>query len=294
MKILLFGKTGQVGTQLARLCPEAEAVDRAGCDLMDAVAVREFVLKARPDWVVNAAAYTAVDKAESDQAACFAVNAEAPRAMAEAARELGIPLIHYSTDYVFNGEKAGSYRESDPTGPLGAYGKSKLEGEHGVVSAGGAAVVLRTSWVYGAEGHNFMRTMLRLGGERPELRVVKDQVGSPTSARAIASATLRIIAATGQGSGQAEGASLVPGVYHMTADGVTSWFGFAEKIFALSTLEKKPKVIPITTAEYPTPARRPKNSALANEKFAAAFGFRLRPWEDLLQEEMAAYERVKG
>ncbi len=281
MKILLFGTTGQVGTQVARLYPAAVGVDRAACDLADAAAVREYVLRAKPDWVVNGAAYTAVDKAESDLAVCFAVNAEAPAAMAAAARELGIPLVHYSTDYVFDGEKKTAYLEDDATGPLGVYGRSKLEGEQRIMASGANALILRTSWVYGAEGQNFMRTMLRLGAERLELRVVGDQVGAPTSARAIAGATMRII--------QAGKEPLAWGVYHMTASGVTSWFGFAERIFSLSRLANKPKVVPITTAEYPTPARRPKNSALSNEKFATTFGFRLASWEESLQHEMEAH-----
>jgi dTDP-4-dehydrorhamnose reductase len=281
MKILLFGKTGQVGTQFSRLAGplgEVLPVDRAACDLTDATAVREHVLRIAPDCVVNAAAYTAVDQAESDEAACFAVNAAAPGAMAEAAKELGIPLIHYSTDYVFNGRKQGAYTEEDATDPLGVYGRTKREGEQRIAAAGGKFAVLRTSWVYGAEGQNFLRTMLRLGAERPELRIVSDQVGAPTSSRAIAAATVRIL----------EQGFIPSGVYHMTAAGSTSWFGFAERIFALSDLEVKPKVVPITTAEYPTPAKRPRNSVLSNDKFAAAAGFRLDSWEDGLKTEMRA------
>ena len=278
-KVLLFGKTGQVGTQFARLgssLGSVLAVDRAGCDLTHETAVRDFILKTAPDCIVNAAAYTAVDKAESDEAACFAVNAKAPAAMAIAARELGIPMVHYSTDYVFNGEKKTPYLETDPTGPLGAYGRSKLEGEQRINAAYAEAVILRTSWVYGAEGQNFLRTMLRLGADRPELRIVADQVGSPTSSDAIAAATVRILQA----------GPFTPGVYHMTAAGSTSWFGFAEKIFALAALPAKPKLTPIATAEYPTPARRPGNSVLSNDKFAGTFGFRLAPWEESLAEEM--------
>jgi len=286
MKILLFGKTGQVGTQLARLAAagghgdiETIAVDRAACDLTNASVVRAYVMRTQPDWVVNAAAYTAVDKAESDPATCFAVNGAAPGAMAEAARELGVPLVHYSTDYVFDGEKAGAYVEEDATGPLGVYGASKLEGEQRIAAAGGSYAVLRTSWVYGTEGANFMRTMLRLGAERPELRIVSDQVGAPTSARAIAAATLRLIGG---------GTAFPAGIYHMTAGGRTSWFGFAEKIFSLSAMEKKPRLVAIATSEYPTPAKRPLNSVLSNDKFAAAFGFRLEPWEQLLELESHA------
>ena len=277
--ILLFGKTGQVGTQFARLggiLGDVFAVDRGTCDLTSETAVRDFVLTKAPACIVNAAAYTAVDKAESDEAACFAVNAGAPGAMAAAARELGIPMVHYSTDYVFSGEKNSPYIETDPTGPLGVYGRSKLEGEQRIISANAEAVILRTSWVYGAEGQNFLRTMLRLGAERPELRIVSDQVGSPTSSKAIAAATVRILAS----------GLLSPGVYHMTAAGSTSWFAFAERIFALAEMPAKPKLTPIATAEYPTPAKRPRNSVLSNEKFAGTFGFCLSPWEDSLAEEM--------
>ena len=194
--ILLFGPNGQVGAQFSRLAGsmyKVVPVDRALCDLTDAHAVREAVLQAAPAAVVNAAAYTAVDKAESDETTCLAVNAAAPGAMAAATRELDIPLIHYSTDYVFNGEKIGMYREEDATGPLGVYGRTKLQGEQNVAAQGGKYVVLRTSWVYEATGNNFLRTMLRLGAERPELRIVSDQTGAPTSARAIAGATLRIL-----------------------------------------------------------------------------------------------------
>ncbi len=277
--ILLFGKTGQVGGQFARLgatLGNILAIDRATCDLTSETAVRDFILKAAPGCIVNAAAYTAVDKAESDEAACFAVNAHAPGAMAAAARELGIPMVHYSTDYVFNGEKRTPYVETDPTGPLGVYGRSKLEGEQRITAVGGEAVILRTSWVYGAEGQNFLRTMLRLGAERPELRIVADQVGSPTSSKAIAAATVRIL----------EAGLLSPGVYHMTAAGSTSWFGFAEKIFALAEMPSKPKLVPIATEDYPTPAKRPRNSVLSNEKFAGTFGFRLAAWDESLTKEM--------
>lgn len=278
-KILLFGETGQVGTQFAQVgagLGPILPVDRAACDLTSETAVREFILKTAPDGIVNAAAYTAVDKAESDEAACFAVNSHAPGAMAVAARELGIPLVHYSTDYVFNGEKSSPYVETDPTGPLGVYGRSKLEGEQRITAAGAEAVVLRTSWVYGADGQNFLRTMLRIGAGRPELRVVADQVGSPTSSKAIAAATVRIL----------ETGPLPSGVYHMTSAGSTSWYGFAQRIFELADMPSKPKLLPIPTAEYPTPAKRPHNSVLSNARFAATFGFSLAPWEESLQEEM--------
>jgi dTDP-4-dehydrorhamnose reductase len=280
-RILLFGKTGQVGTQFARLgggLGPVLPVDRAACDLTHEASVREFVLKAAPACIVNAAAYTAVDKAENDEAVCFAVNAHAPGAMAEAARELGIPMVHYSTDYVFDGQKTSPYLEHDVTGPLGVYGRSKLEGEERIAAAKAEALVLRTSWVYGAEGQNFLRTMLRIGATRPEMRVVADQFGSPTSSKAISAATVRILLED----------QLSAGVFHMTAGGSTSWFDFAEQIFVLAEIPSRPKLTPITTEEYPTPARRPRNSVLSNEKFSKTFGFRLAPWEESLQDEMAS------
>ena len=290
-RVLLFGPSGQVGSQfvsLARSSFEVVPVDRAQCDLTDSQAVRETVLRTKPDAVVNAAAYTAVDKAETDESACFAVNAEAPGAMAKAAKELGIPLIHYSTDYVFNGQKTGMYLEDDPTGPLGVYGRTKLAGEQQIAEHAGEYVVLRTSWVYGAEGNNFLRTMLRLGAQRPELRIVSDQVGSPTAAKEIASATLRVLE-----QARANHAALPSGIFHMTASGSTSWFGFAEQIFALAELETKPVLVPIATSEYPTPARRPQNSVLSNDRFAKTFGFRLAEWQQPLREVMTAMRQAQ-
>lgn len=284
MKILLFGKTGQVGTQFTRQALPSWSVqqtDRAACDLTDQASIREYILRSAPDAVVNAAAYTAVDKAETDQAACFAINAEAPGVMAAAARAIGIPFIHYSTDYVFNGQKQGAYNEDDETAPLSVYGRSKLEGELQIASAGGAWVVLRTSWVFGAEGNNFLRTMLRLGAERPELKIVSDQVGAPTSAQAIAAATVRILAEKRFQQQERHG------VYHMTAAGSTSWFGFAEQIFSLAELPQKPRLVPIPTTEYPTPAKRPKNSVLSNDKFAREFGFRLDDWKTQLKSVLS-------
>ena len=294
-RVLLFGPSGQVGSHFQRLAGtqyEVVPVHRSGCDLTDRSAVRETVLRTAPAVVVNAAAYTAVDKAETDEASSFAVNAEAPGAMAEAARELGIPLVHYSTDYVFNGQKVGQYREEDATDPLGVYGRTKLEGEQQIAARGGSFVVLRTSWVYGAEGNNFLRTMLRVGGLRPQLRIVNDQVGAPTSAKAIAEATMRILQPVFIGAGKKD-AGLQSGVYHMTAGGSTSWFGFAEQIFALAAMDAKPELIPIPTSEYPTPARRPLNSVLSNDKFAQTFGFRLAEWQQPLHEVMEAMRQAQ-
>ncbi len=282
MRILLFGSNGQVGHALqARLLlgDDLVAVTRQDCDLTDSESVRATVRRVRPDAIVNAAAYTAVDKAESDRETCFAVNALAPAAMATEAAALGAKLVHYSTDYVFDGRKTSPYQEEDPPDPQNVYGASKLAGEQAIAEAGGDFVVLRTSWVYSNHGANFLKTMLRLGADRSELRIVADQHGAPTSADAIAEATVRLLTdAAGRWSN---------GVHHMTAAGVTTWHGFAQAIFAHAG-GRTPSLVPIATAEYPTPAARPVNSVLSNDKFATTFGFRLPFWEDQLDAVMAA------
>jgi dTDP-4-dehydrorhamnose reductase len=282
MRLLLFGGNGQVGRALQSsgiLAEELTVATRRECDLTDAESVRLLVRRVRPDLIVNAAAYTAVDKAESDGESCFAVNAAAPAAMAAEAAALGAQLVHYSTDYVFDGSKGTPYTEEDATGPRNVYGISKLEGERRIAEAGGEFVILRTSWVYSNHGTNFLKTMLRLRTERPELRIVADQHGAPTSADAIADATRRILKQAGTGKWSS-------GVYHMTAGGSTTWYGFAKAIFARAG-EPKPSVVPIDTAGYPTPAARPAHSVLSNEKFAAQFGFRLPEWEQQLDAVMA-------
>jgi len=287
MRLLLFGGNGQVGRALQSgetLAYELIVATRRECDLTDAESVRRLVRRVRPNVIVNAAAYTAVDKAESDRDSCFAVNAAAPAAMASEAAALGARLVHYSTDYVFDGMKTTPYAEEDATGPRNVYGASKLEGEQGIAEAGGEFVVLRTSWVYGNHGTNFLKTMLRLRSERPELRIVADQRGAPTSADAIAEATREILKQARKGDWRS-------GMYHMTAGGATTWYGFAKAIFERAG-EPAPSVIAINTAEYPTPAARPMNSVLSNEKFAAYFGFRLPEWEQQLDAVMAVRAAV--
>jgi dTDP-4-dehydrorhamnose reductase len=229
----------------------------------------------RPAFLVNAAAYTAVDKAESEPEATARANEEGPRVLAEAAARAGIPLVHISTDYVFDGRKAGAYAEDDPTAPLGVYGATKLAGEEAVRTALPQHVILRTAWVYGRHGRNFLKTMLKLAGERPELRVVADQRGSPTSADDIAAAILRVAEAAGKGRARW-------GTFHFAGSGETTWHGFAARIVSeqAALTGKHPDVVPITTADHPTPARRPANSVLDSGRFAAAFGYRARPWED--------------
>ncbi len=268
MRILLVGGNGQVGHELRRsLAPLGEVVvtTRNGeledgpalaCDLMQPGALAAVVREARPDVVVNATAYTAVDKAEQDRDAAFRVNAAAVEELARECAGLGIPLVHYSTDYVFDGHGSRPYLPDDATSPLGVYGTSKLAGEEAIRASGAKHLILRTAWVYGLHGHNFLKTMLRLGGERDELRVVADQVGSPTPAWLIADVSAAILR-QGMGAG---------GTHHLVADGQTSWHGFAEAIFeeavATGSLQRKPLVHAIPTSEYPTPARRPEWSVL--------------------------------
>ncbi len=283
MRVLLFGGSGQVGHAFQSRSPFSDALvvaTRRDCELTDAESLRGLLRRVRPDVVVNAAAYTAVDKAEGDRETCYAVNATAPGVMAREAAALGAKLVHYSTDYVFDGSKTGAYVERDPTAPRNVYGASKLAGEENIAETDGEFLILRTSWVYSNHGANFLNTMLRLGGERPELRVVADQHGAPTSADAIADATVKILTKTTNDSS-------VSGVFHMTAAGATTWYGFAQAIFARANAAK-PRLVPITTADYPTPAARPANSVLSNDKFAAAFGFRLPDWEQQLDAVMAA------
>jgi dTDP-4-dehydrorhamnose reductase len=294
MRILVTGKDGQVGQEIIRLLParfEVISAGRAECDLSHPQEIRDLVRRIEPAVVVNAAAYTAVDKAETETDLCFAINAAAPRVLAEEAARLDALLVHYSTDYVFDGRKTEPYLESDAIAPLGVYGASKAEGERGIAASSSRSIVLRTSWVYSAHGKNFLRTILRLAAERPELRVVDDQIGAPTSAAAIAAATVRLI------ERYAPREAAVPGgLYHMTASGESSWCGFARAI--LNPLTSKPPVIAISTSDYPTPARRPGNSVLSNEKFERTFGFRLTSWQQQLEEVMTTVfssdERVES
>ena len=286
MRLLLLGANGQVGHALRRelprlgevvcttrsgLLPDGTACERADLDQPGTLAA--LVERVAPDIVVNAAAWTAVDRAEQDRDAAFRANAEAPAALAEACARRGTLLVHYSTDYVFDGRGDRPWREDDPTAPLGVYGASKLAGEDAVRGSGAPHLVFRTAWVYGDHGHNFMRTMLRLGAERDELRVVADQVGTPTSARLIAEVTATVLAGDAGESG----------LWHLTALGGTSWHGFATAILegahARGLLARMPRVVPVSTEEYPTPARRPANSRLDTSALRRRWPVQLPEWE---------------
>lgn len=260
------------------------ALDRAALDLSDADAIIAAVRGTRPQFIVNAAAYTAVDRAESEPAQADAINARAPGILAEEAKRSGALLIHYSTDYVFDGEAAAPYDEQAAPNPINAYGRSKLGGERAIAAVGGASLVLRTSWVYGLRGQNFLTTMRRLAAEREELRVVADQIGTPNWTRSLADATALLI-----GLGSADLAERA-GLYHLSGSGSTSWFDFARAIFEGAD---RPRVAPITSAEYPTAARRPRRSVLASVKFADTFGFALPPWEEMLHACMAELAELR-
>lgn len=293
MTVLLFGGNGQVGTELRKLfagSPELVVTTRSGsvdgmeCEAADfdrPQAVKSILERVRPDLVINAAAYTAVDAAENDADAAWRANAEAPAQVAAWCAVHGVPLVHYSTDYVFDGQGSQPYREDDATAPLGVYGASKRAGEEAIIGSGAPYLIFRTAWVYASHGKNFLRTMLRLGAERERLGVVADQIGTPTSAALIARVTLQVLQ-----SGQ-----LQSGIWHLVADGQTSWHGFAREIFsqaqAAGLMEKIPEVVAITTADYPTPAARPAWSCLDNRKLKADFGISLPSWEQELSRVLA-------
>ena len=288
MRILLTGANGQVGHALrATLAPlgVVTAVDREALDLGDPDAIRTLVRSVRPALVVNAAAYTAVDKAESETDRAFAVNAMGPGVLAEEAKRLDAVLVHYSTDYVFDGRGHRPWREDDPTAPLNAYGRSKRAGELVIAAVAPKHLVFRTSWVYGPRGKNFLLTMLSLAATRPEIRVVADQRGAPTSAPFLAEATARALAAIPR-----EG--VASGIYHLAAGGETTWAGFAEAIFERAARRRPgfraPKVVPIATAEYPTPAARPAYSRLDTGRFTRTFGFAPTAWTAQLDACVAA------
>jgi dTDP-4-dehydrorhamnose reductase len=271
LRTLLTGCNGQVGWELERVLPtvgEVIATDRTTLDLADGDAIRGLVRDVKPDVIVNAAAYTAVDQAERERDMAMKINATAPGILAEESKALGALLVHYSTDYVFDGTKSKPYTETDEPRPLSAYGQSKLEGEKAIRAASCAHIILRTSWVYAARGRNFLLTMLRLAGEGRPLRVVNDQFGAPTWSRDIAEATVRVLGKIG-GDTRA--------TYHLTAAGKTTWYEFARRIFELRGVSAS--VTPIRSEEYPTAAARPKNSVLDCRKLELDFGVSIPSWE---------------
>ena len=285
MKILLIGKNGQVGWELRRtLAPldEVVAVDYPEINFTDALALRQLVAGMRPDAVVNAAAYTAVDKAETETELCRQINAVAPGILAEEAKKLGALMVHYSTDYIFDGTKSSPYAETDAPNPLGAYGRSKLEGDQAVKASGAIHLIFRLCWVYGARGQNFMLTMQRLAREREKLRVVGDQFGCPTWSRMIAEATALALKQVLAGADR----SRFNGEYHLAADGQANWHEFASRIIEWTPeVERKCRAVEkIATAEYPTPARRPAYSVLDCGKLQRTFGLRLPDWETSLRQ----------
>jgi dTDP-4-dehydrorhamnose reductase len=284
--ILVTGVNGQVGFELLRTLQglgRVVACDRSMVDLSDLERVRDVVRELKPAVIVNPAAYTAVDNAESDIEAARRLNADVPRVFAEEMARSGGTLIHYSTDYVFDGTKPDPYTEDDATNPVNVYGVTKLEGELAIAATGCAHLILRTSWVYGRRGRNFLLTMLKLGAERPELRIVADQIGAPTWATTIAATTAHNVA-QGAVSTQADWWASRSGVYHLTSSGETSWCGFAEAIFEIAMGKRAPTVVPIASSDYPTPAKRPGNSRLALDKLTAAFGLYMPGWRDALRQ----------
>jgi dTDP-4-dehydrorhamnose reductase len=294
-RILIAGAAGQVGRELQRSfadCGEVICHDCDTVDLADPDQVRAMVRNAAPQIILNAAAYTAVDRAESEPEAAMAVNSTAPKVLAEEARRSNALLVHYSTDYVFDGSKAEPWSETDQPNPLNVYGASKLAGEEAIHQVGGRYLIFRTSWVYGPHGRNFLLTMLSLARERDELRIVDDQFGAPTSSIELADATSAIVRGVLDGRfGSAESWS---GLYHMTCSGSTSWCGFASAIFsrAAGLLHGKvPAVKPVSSSEYITSAKRPRNSILSNEKLHVRFGVRLAPWEAALDAVISRLTR---
>ncbi len=286
VKILVFGRIGQVGWELRHKLAclgEVTAIDYPEIDFSKPDSIRTAVRSAKPAVILNAAAYTAVDKAEGEPELASAINAKAPGVIAEEAKRLGILLVHYSTDYVFDGSKQSPYVETDAPNPINVYGKTKLEGDQAIQSVGSDHLILRTSWVYGTRGSNFLLTMLRLAQERAELQIVDDQIGAPTSSECIAQATANILAQILAPAGRGlDGRS---GVYNLTSTGETSWYGFAKALLTRSSSDFSfivPHLIPIKTCDFPRPAKRPANSCLSCQRLEQTFGVALPHWEDAL------------
>ncbi|MDH3309743.1 MAG: dTDP-4-dehydrorhamnose reductase [Gammaproteobacteria bacterium] len=288
-KILLTGKNGQLGWELRRtLVPLGEVVvlNRDEMDLANPDSIRTAIRRIQPDLIVNAAAYTAVDQAESEPQLAMAINGLAPGIMAEEAKRQNAGIIHFSTDYVFDGTADRPYREDDTLNPLNVYGKTKLAGERAIQAAGVPHLILRTSWLYAARGRNFLLTILRLAGERKELKIVDDQIGTPTWSRLLAEITYQIVTQfISPRSRPVVQMAETSGIYHAVSAGSASWYGFAKKILEIAhdhVVREMPKLIPIATSDYPLPAARPRNSCLSNEKITRTFGLAVPSWEESL------------
>jgi dTDP-4-dehydrorhamnose reductase len=300
-KILLTGKNGQVGEELERLLPQlggVVALGRQELNLSNPEDIRRTIREVRPNLIVNAAAYTAVDQAEKEETAANEINSNAVAIMAEEAKKIGASLVHYSTDYVFDGLKGNPYAEDDSTGPINVYGMTKLAGEQAIRASGVSHLIFRTSWVYATRGRNFLLTILRLATQREDLRIVRDQIGAPTWSREIADATTKILSRFYVGETSQDSLSNVSGTYHMTAAGVTNWHEFATAILEEASHASKAtawlaaatggnplitcRVIPITTQEFPTPARRPAYSILSNARLMKTFRVQLPEWRTQL------------
>jgi dTDP-4-dehydrorhamnose reductase len=304
--ILLIGTNGQVGRELNSRLPriaEVTPLDRQRLDLTQPEEIRRAIRALHPAFIVNAAAFTTVDKAESEESLARAINAEAPAVMAEEAKKIGASLIHFSTDYVFDGSKISPYVEDDPPNPQNVYGRTKLEGERAIQASGAAHLIFRTAWVYATEGRNFLLTILRLATQREELRIVRDQIGAPTLSSEIAAATTNILAQVRDNERRSFSLADLSGIYHMTAGGETSWYDFATSILeeAAASSAASPwfaaatsslpliarRVIPIATKEYPTPARRPAYSVLSNARLNRTFSLQLPDWRKQLHSVFA-------
>lgn len=283
MRVLIFGRSGQVSRELARLTWPAQVevvqLERDACDFSRPSTIAAAIEPIAPDYVINAAAYTAVDRAESEPELAMTVNGEAPGEIARVCGRIDAALVHISTDYVFDGRKTGAYSERDPVCPISTYGRTKEAGEAGIRSELARHMIVRTSWVFAGHGANFVKTMLRLGAERPELRVVSDQHGAPTSARDIAAALKELILARAEGRGDW-------GTFHFTSREPTTWYGFARAIIEEAGLASPPKISPITTAEYPTPAVRPANSVLDCSRIQQEFAISQPSWRDALSDAL--------
>jgi dTDP-4-dehydrorhamnose reductase len=298
-RILLTGIKGQVGGDLLRLLQPLGVVipaDLPDVDFVDSQALRRFARECKPDWIVNPAAYTAVDKSESEPELAYAINAQAPRVLAQVAAELRIPIIHFSTDYVYNGSGTKPWIETDETEPLGLYGASKLAGDLALAQSGAAHLIFRTSWVYSSGGKNFLLTILRLAMQKDELHIVNDQFGAPTWSRNLARLVVHVMKgiteqSAAKGDSLQETVRAVQGVYHAADSGETTWYGFAQELLRLAA-ERRPdlqmaRLIPVPSSQYPTPTRRPANSRLNCERLGRVFNFTMPPWKESTADVIA-------